>query len=113
MRDISSITGIKGLSAAAEYNGGSGIPGKTRLGVTYTPNFGKGNFTMVKIFPINIGAQKDAQLSFYSSQKINDYLSVNVLGDCNMDTGKIYKELGAEFKAFPRTIFFIQLRGTE
>lgn len=109
--DVSKETGVKGLKLAAEYNGGTDVSGKTRLGFAYVPQLGTGNFTQIKLFPANIGGENDPQISLFTEQKIDDSLKLNFLIDHALKTGSSYVEAGAEVNVLDGMSIFMQLRG--
>ncbi|MBR9693256.1 hypothetical protein GOV07_05015 [Candidatus Woesearchaeota archaeon] len=82
----------KGFGVAAEYNGGTGMKGTVRAGVTYMPKLGKGSFTLLKAFPVDT-AGYGAQLDLYSEQQMGKGWSGSVLADYNVDPGTVYAEL--------------------
>lgn len=87
-----------GVGIAVEYNGGSFMDDFVRLGLTYAPNLGEDNFTLLKLLPLGTRDDNNLQICGYSSHSIADIAQASILADYSPDTKFIYMEPEAGLK---------------
>lgn len=82
----------KALGLAAEYNGGTGMKDTVRLGAVVKGGLWKGNFTLVKVFPLETSGEKGPQVSIYISQDIGKTVVLSATADINTKPKTVYLE---------------------
>ena len=95
----------------AEYNGANRMEDLMRLGITLTPNLGKGNFTMIRIYPYETSGEKGPQFCAFMSQQLSSWLAASVLGEFNVDDSTLYTEQELDLKLNDNFTVFLQGRG--
>ena len=103
--------GKSNWAAACEFDVGSDLDDFVRIGATYTPKTGKGNFTQLRLWPLETSGDRGPQLSVFSSQDLTDRVSVNGLLDYNVEPNTAYIEAGIEAKVGRKASIFAQARG--
>lgn len=101
----------KALGLAAEYNCGTGTKDTVRLGAVVKGGLWKGNFTLVKVFPVETSGEKGPQVSIYLSQDIGKKIAFSVLADVNTRPGTVYLEPELMVRITETAALFVQARG--
>ena len=100
--------GTFGVSAEGEFNSGSSD--KLRLGLTWNPSLGKGNFTQLRLYTGTANGINDAQAVIYTSQTIMDRFTPNLLVIYNLKQGTMYAEPELDIKAAKKLEVMLQGR---
>ncbi len=100
---------LKDVSAAVEYNGGTGGGGTMRLGAIYKPDLGEGQTLIVKAFPVGTNGA-GPQASVFRQGRISQAWSGSVLVDYNVKPGTLYSELELDRKVGNGIEAFAQVR---
>lgn len=101
----------KALGLAAEYNGGNSMKDIVRLGAVFMPKIAEGNFTLIKLFPIETSGERGPQVSVYASQEITKRITASIVADYNTKSRTIYLEPELLVKIVKSTSMFVQGRG--
>lgn len=102
---------LENVSLSAEQNVGNNYDDTTRLGLTWTPNIYKDNFTLIKAFPFETAKEKGAQVSIFSSQNIGENVSLSLLVDYNIEDKNMYVEPEVSMKLTDNSSIYVQGRG--
>lgn len=103
-----------GFGLATELNSGNEFS-VFRFGISYEPELGNENHTLVKFFPVKSGANKETQFSFFTSQDISNRLVISALFDYNVKNGPntFYFESEIDINyLLRRAALFFQVRST-
>ncbi len=95
---------------AVEYDAGNNCDDLARAGVVITPKTWKGNFTMLKYYPVETTGNKGQQLCAYTSQAITDKVDAILTAEYNFRSRTLYLEPEISFKPNERCAVFVQGR---
>ena len=96
------------LALTAEYNGATFLEDTIRLGITYTPNLGKNNFTYLKYLPLETSGEHGQQATFFTSQQLTPRLRANLTADYNIDQKVLMLEPKVKLKLTDRVSAFVR-----
>lgn len=98
-------------AAAAELDVGSGMEDFLRIGATYTPKTGEGNFTQLRLWPFETSGGRGPQVSAFSNQQLSDRVAISGLLDYNIDPNTAYIEAELDINIAKKAALFAQARG--
>lgn len=98
------------LKLSLEIDSGSDMEDFQRLGVLYTPETWKNNFTMIRLFPFETNGNYGPQATIFTSQDLTDKTSLWLTVDYNIEPEIAFVELELNNKMNDRYTRFVQLR---
>lgn len=98
------------LGLVGEYEGGNDCEDTVRIGAAITPKLGKGNFTVLRLFPYETSREKGPQVALFVSQKFTDKLTSSLLACYDIDPKNLYLEPELDLALTKDITLFLQGR---